>query len=407
MSKQGERGWTLIIVAAAILLITTGSRQTMGLFVSPLNSATGIGIVTISFAIAVGQLMWGVTQPLFGIAAERFGAARVITIGCLMVALGTALTPFVRNGVELVLALGVLSAAGAGAGSFALLMGLSAQRLAPQRRAFAGGFINAGGSLGQFVFAPVAQVLISGVGWVSAMLVIAASALAALPLVRVLDRQPIAAAAVAEQAAIADTGARDALRRAFADRSYLLIHAGFFTCGFHVAFLVTHLPGEVQLCGLPAAVSAASIALIGLFNIAGSLASGSWGQRYRMKSILFWMYATRAVAIAVYLLMPKTAITFYVFAAVLGFTFLATVAPTAGLVGKLFGPRRLATLFGMTLFTHQVGAFLGAYLGGLAVARLGSYDVIWYADIALALFAALSNLPIREQLVGARAAAAA
>jgi predicted MFS family arabinose efflux permease len=194
---------------------------------------------------------------------------------------------------------------------------------------------------------------------------------------------------------------------AFGDRSYWCLHAGFFTCGFHIAFLVTHLPGEVELCGLPVAVSAASLAIIGIANIAGSIAAGWLSGQHRMKYLLFWMYGTRAAAVALFLAAPKTALTFYVFALVLGVTWLATVPPTAGLVGKLFGVRYLATLFGLTLLTHQIGAFFGAWLGGLALERSGSYDWMWYADIALASAAALVNLPIREAHPRAVAAAAA
>jgi predicted MFS family arabinose efflux permease len=195
------------------------------------------------------------------------------------------------------------------------------------------------------------------------------------------------------------------VRLALRDRSYLCLHAGFFTCGFHIAFLVTHLPGEVGLCGLPASVSAAALALIGLFNIAGSLSAGMLASRYRMKSLLALMYASRAVIILIYLAAPKTAMTFYVFAAALGFTWLATVPPTAGLVAKLFGVRYLATLFGLTLLSHQVGGFFGAWLGGLAFVKFGNYNWMWYVDIALALAAALVNLPIREAPVLRPAAA--
>ena len=194
----------------------------------------------------------------------------------------------------------------------------------------------------------------------------------------------------------ADRGLRAAVRDAFVDRSYLLLHAGFFTCGFHIAFLVTHLPGEVELCGLPVHVASWSLAIIGLANIAGSLYAGWCVQRYRSKLILFWMYASRALLIIAYLLAPKTEMTFYLFAAGLGFTWLATVPPTAGVVGKLFGTRYLATLFGLTLLTHQIGGFLGAWLGGIAIVQTGDYQWMWYADIALALIAAVANLPIRE-----------
>jgi predicted MFS family arabinose efflux permease len=187
--------------------------------------------------------------------------------------------------------------------------------------------------------------------------------------------------------------------RAFRDPSYLCLHAGFFTCGFHVAFLVTHLPGEVSLSGHSASVSAASIGIIGLFNIAGSLLAGALGSRYRMKYILAFMYGSRAVMIGLFLLAPKTTLTFYLFAAALGLTWLATVPPTAGIVAKLFDTRYLATLFGLTFFTHQVGGFLGAWLGGISMAHSGNYQWMWYADIALASLASLVNLPIREAKV--------
>lgn len=183
------------------------------------------------------------------------------------------------------------------------------------------------------------------------------------------------------------------------DRSYLLLHAGFFTCGFHIAFLVTHLPGEVSLCGLPASVASWSLAIIGLANIAGSLMAGWWVNRYRSKMILFWMYASRAVLVLIYLAAPKTEITFYLFAIGLGFTWLATVPPTAGVVGKLFGTRYMATLFGLTLLSHQIGGFFGAWLGGIAITQQGDYLWMWYADAALAALAAVCNLPIREQKV--------
>src|SRR6185369_32160 len=186
------------------------------------------------------------------------------------------------------------------------------------------------------------------------------------------------------------------LRIAARDKSYWCLHAGFFTCGFHISFLVTHLPGEVKLCSLPASVAAGSLAIIGLANVAGSLTAGWAGSVMRMKYLLFAMYFSRAVAVAVYLAAPKTALTFYVFAAVLGFTWLSTVPPTAGLVGKLFGTRYLATLFGLTLLSHQIGGFFGAWLGGVALVSTGSYAWMWYADMGLAVIAALVNLPIEE-----------
>ena len=299
------------------------------------------------------------------------------------------------------------SAAGAGAGSFSILIGAASQRLPPERRSFASGFINAGGSFGQFVFAPIMQASIGAWGWVAAMYLMAATSLATLPLAYWLrgQRKPVAQAQAGASAdangraaapAPAELTLRAQLRIALRDKSYWCLHAGFFTCGFHIAFLITHLPGEVSLCGLNPNVAATSLAIIGLANIAGSLGVGYLGNIYRMKWLLFWMYFTRAVAVLLYLAAPKTPMTFYVFAAVLGLTWLATVPPTAGLTAKLFGVRYLATLFGLTLLSHQIGGFFGAWLGGIAVSNSGSFLWMWWADAALALAAALVNLPIRE-----------
>ncbi|MFT3800692.1 MAG: MFS transporter [Burkholderiaceae bacterium] len=432
--------WGLVLAAAAIMMITTGIRQTTGLFVSPLNTATGLGIVAISFALAIAQFVWGAAQPIFAAVGDKYGTLKVLIAGGLMLAAGTALTPFAHGEGMLIATLGGLSAAGAAAGSFALLVGVVSQRIAAERRSLAAGIVNAGGSFGQFVFAPLVQWLIGASGWVTAMFALAGIALLTVPLAFMLrPPAPSAPRAAGSDAASApppgtsspgtssastssastsspgtsSAGAVDGMtlgrqiRIALANRDYLLLHAGFFTCGFHIAFLVTHLPGEVQLCGLPASVASMSLALIGLFNIAGSLIIGWLGQHYRMKWLLALMYGSRAVAIVVYLLAPKTAATFYAFAAVLGFTWLATVPPTAGLIGKLFGARYLSTLFGLTLLSHQTGGFLGAWLGGRVLASDGNFAWMWYADIVLATAAALLNLPIRESRLPARAAAAA
>ncbi|MFN9210014.1 MAG: MFS transporter [Betaproteobacteria bacterium] len=389
--------WPLMIVAALTLAITMGARQSLGLVVSPINSSTGLGIVAISFALAIGQFVWGAVQPIFGAVADRYGPGRVLVVGSLMLAAGFAATPFAQSQFALIVTLGLLAAAGAGAVSFSILIGATAQRLPVEKRAFASGFINAGGSFGQFVFAPLVQGIIAAFGWVSALYALAAAALATLPLAWPLRRRPASPAAAAGVARAAPTvGMGEQLRIALRDKSYWCLHAGFFTCGFHIAFLVTHLPGEVGLCGLSANVAATSLAIIGLANIAGSLTAGLLGNVYRMKWLLFWVYFTRAAAIALYLLAPQEPIVFYAFAAALGFTWLSTVPPTAGLVAKLFGTRYLATLFGLTLLSHQIGGFFGAWLGGIALVQTGSYDWMWYADIALALAAAFVNLPIKE-----------
>ena len=385
-------------------MITMGSRQSQGLFLSPLNTSTGLGIASISLAMAIGQFVWGVTQPIAGAIADRYGPGRVLAGGVILLAAGSAITPYMTSSAGLIFSLGFLIAAGSGAGSFSVLIGSAARHLPPESRGTAAGVINAGGSFGQFVFAPITQKLISSLGWMGAMWSIALISLAALPLTRALRGRPVSAEGQARAVAAnpADKGMRAALRDALKDRSYLLLHAGFFTCGFHIAFLITHLPGEVQLCGQSAQVASWSLAIIGLANIVGSLMAG-WGtRRVRSKYILFWMYASRTLLILVYLAAPKTALTFYLFAAGLGLTWLATVPPTANIVGKLFGTRYLATLFGLTLLSHQIGAFFGAWLGGLAIVELGDYALMWYLDAGLAALAALVNLPIREGPVAAR-----
>ena len=394
------RYWPLVAAATVMLLVTMGIRQSLGLFVQPLARDTGLGIQTISFALAVGQFVWGAVQPAFGALADSKGSGRVLVAGGLLLALGMALTPLFVSGFGLLLTLGVVAAAGAGAGSFSILIGSMARRLPAERRSMAAGVINAGGSFGQFLFAPFVQAVMSLAGWTVAAWALAAAALTTLPLAWPLRRRPPSGDTLVGAASTGVSGDDMTLRRQLAiaarDRSYWCLHIGFFTCGFHIAFLVTHLPTAIAMCGLPESVSAASLALIGLFNVGGSLAMGWLGQRYRMKSLLALLYASRAALISIFLMSAPTATTFLVFSAALGATWLATVPPTAGLVGKLFGSRYLGTLFGLTLLSHQIGGFFGAWTGGLAMARLGSYTTIWYADIALALVAAVANLPIRE-----------
>ncbi|MDS4071450.1 MAG: MFS transporter, partial [Candidatus Competibacter sp.] len=359
-------------------------------------------IATISFALAVGQFAWGAIQPIAGGLADRFGPRAVLIGGLVVMALGSAVTPFMTSGFGLVVSLGLLSAMGSGAGSFSVLIGAAARRLPAVAHGSAAGVINAGGSFGQFVFAPILQKLIQTVGWMGTMWTMALVTLAALPLVGALTKRAEAPAKHVGD----DTGVLKAVGDSLKNPSYLLLHAGFFTCGFHIAFLVTHLPGEVNLCGLPPSVASWSLAIIGLANVFGSLFAGSCVSKYRSKYVLAVMYGSRALLIAWYLLMPRTPLTYYLFAAGLGFTWLATVPPTAAIVGKLFGVRYLATLFGMTLLSHQIGGFFGAYLGGWAITRFGDYGWMWYADMVLAGLAAIVNLPIREAPVARSLASA-
>jgi len=275
----------------------------------------------------------------------------------------------------------------------------------PEKRGMASGIVNAGGSFGQFVFAPLAQAITAAAGWVVALQSLALLTLAALPAAWVLRGNSLRTLATNVAPARPETIGQ-ALRRALADRNFRLLSAGFFVCGFHVAFIAVHLPGVVAACGLPPAVGAWALAMIGLFNIVGSFAMGWAVGRWRMKSLLALVYLVRALAIAAFLVAPKTEAVVLIFAAVIGLSYLSTVPPTAGLVAKFFGTAHMATLFGIVMLAHQIGGFAGAYFGGKAFEWTGSYDWMWYVDIVLALGAALINLPIREARLPARLAPA-
>ena len=398
-----QRTWPVAVVllaAAGCFALTKGARQSMGLFLSPLNSATGLGLGSISLAFAFGQLWWGLTQPFAGAMADRVGAGRVLLVGVLLVAIGTAITPYMTSTAGLIFAIGVLSAGGAGMAGPAVLMATTSRLIPPARRGLATGIVNAGGSVGQFVMAPIAGALLVGLGWVGAMQWLGALVLLALPAAYVLSglgpAAPASTPVAAPTAPAAPQGTGAAIRVALRHPSFLMLAAGFFVCGFHVAFLGTHLPGVIASCGLPVQFGAWSLAMLGLFNIIGSLAMGWAIGRWRMKSLLSLVYAARAVAVLLFLLAPKTGTVMLVFAAAMGLTFLSTVPPTAGLVAKFFGTRHMATLFGIVMLTHQVGGFLGAWLGGRVFEATGSYNWIWYVDIVLAVGAALVHLPIRE-----------
>lgn len=387
---QQRAFWLVLAAAAGTFALTMGTRQTMGLFVSPINTATRLGVGSISLAFAFGQLWWGLTQPFAGAMADKVGAGRVLLAGAVLVALGTFITPFMTTTAGLIFAIGVVAAGGAGMAGPAVLMAAATRLVPPARRGFATGVINAGGSFGQFVMAPIAAALMTGIGWSAAMQVLGLVVLLCLPAVLVLKGRPDAAAGHAPVATVA------AVRAALRHPSYLLLAAGFFVCGFHVAFLATHLPGVIALCGLPAQWAGWSLAIIGLFNIFGSVAMGWAVSRWRMKSLLSLVYAARGLAVLAFLLAPKTGPVVLVFAAVMGATFLSTVPPTAGLVARFFGAGNMATLFGIVMLTHQIGGFLGAWLGGRVFDATGTYDWVWYIDIVLAAGAALIHLPIHE-----------
>jgi len=384
--------WAIVCAAIALLAITAGSRSVFGLFISPLNSTTGLGIATISFAIAVSQLTWGAAQPVCGLLAERWGAARVIAAGSLLGAACAALLPFADR-VAFLVALLAVSGIAATVGSPSLLVGTASQHFSPERRGLIAGIVGAGGPLGQLLLAPATQAVISFAGWVAATLSLAALALAAVPLA-LFFRRGAPTTPVAAQGAVPPAAT---LRNVLSSRDFWLINATFFVCGLHVFFLVTHLPGVIELCGLPASVSAVSLAVLGLFNIAGSIGAGFVTQRYSMKRTLAILFTSRGLGIGLFLAAPKTEVTVLAFSMWMGLTYMAVLPPTAGLIGKLYGARRLATLLGLTFMLHQVGAFLGAWLGGVVLEATASYDAMWILDLVLAGLAAGLSLAIREQ----------
>jgi len=389
----------VLVCGAAIVTLSMGIRHGFGLWLQPITQAQGWTRETFAFAIAIQNIAWGTAGIFAGMVADRFGAFRVIIAGALFYAAGLFGMAHAATPLTFALSTGVLIGIAQAGTTYAVVYGVIGRNVSAERRSWAMGITAAAGSFGQFLMAPIAAGLTAMTGWMTSMQILGFIVLLALPAAWVLKgnsnavAQP-ASTASAPPAAREGTGA--AIKRALSDPSYLMLGAGFFVCGFHVAFLGTHLPNVVAMCGLPPSISAWSLAVLGLFNIVGSLLMGWAVGRWRMKSLLSLVYATRAVAVAVFLMAPKTGLVMLIFAAVMGLTFLSTVPPTAGLVARFFGPANMATLFGLVLLTHQVGGFMGAWKGGKVFEATGSYDWLWYADIVLAVGAALIHLPIKE-----------
>ena len=382
----------LALAAGAIFGLALGIRMAQPLFISALNSSTGAGYATISLAFGVAQLMWGIGQPVAGAVSDRWGPRPVMLTGAVLLALGTALMPFASSTWSLILVIGIIAGAGASTSGPAQLASAIARWIPEAKRSVANGIIGAGGSLGQFILVPLAQLFIGVAGWQPALIIVGAIGLIGIPLVLfITPAEPAHAGAQVHSGTLSQ-----ALRGALRDPSYLLLTAGFFTCGFHIAFIATHLPGVVAFCQLPPSVSAWSLSIIGLFNMFGSLWIGKHIQMRRTKMALAGVYFARAMIILVFFFSPKEPVVFFLFAAAIGFTYLSTVPPTIGLVAKLHGARYMATLFGIVMLSHQIGGFLGAWLGGKAFEATGNYDWMWWADIALCLAAAAVHLPIRE-----------
>lgn len=384
----------LVFCAVLAAALAMGLRQSFGLFLAPMTAAHGWTASGFAFAIAVQVLVNGLSQPLCGQLADRFGGRVVVMGGALLYTtglVGMALSdgmPFFTFFAGLIMGVAV-SAAG-----MPVIMASLTRLLPEQHRGRATGLGTAGSSFGQFLVVPLAGVGIASLGWQTALLVMAAVSLAMVPLALPLRDSPQAR----PQAALAaeEEGAGRALRRAFGSTSFWCLFSGFFVCGLHVSFLTVHLPGFVASCHLPLYVGAGALSLIGLFNVAGSLISGELTQKWRRRELLVSIYGARAVLMVAFFMAPKTTGTILVFSALMGLLWLSTVPPTVALCARNFGTRWLATIFGLVFLGHQLGGFTGAWLGGVIFDRTGSYDLMWIISILAGIFAALVHLPVRD-----------
>jgi predicted MFS family arabinose efflux permease len=390
-----------IIAAALVMSSAMGVRQTFGLFVGPFSFDHGLPITLVAFAIALHNLVWGITQPFAGAAGDRYGATPVVAFGAVAYAAGLALAAYAPNGPMLVLGMGVLVGIGISCTSFGVVLAAVGRAVPPEKRSMAMGLVSAGGSVGQVLLVPLAQGVSEFSGMEMALLVLSGCMLAMAPLGILMDRG--AAAAPAPQQVVLPL--REAIAQALGHRGYRLLTLGFFTCGFQLSFISTHLPAYLQLCHMPASLSATALAVIGLFNMGGSWACGWLGGRFRQHHVLGWLYLLRGAAIALFFLLPKSELSVLMFAAVMGLVWLGTVPLTSGLVAKVFGMRYLGTLFGVCFLSHQLGSFFGVWLGGYLFDLTGSYELIWAATAIAGLLAALVNFPIDDRPVTAAAPA--
>jgi MFS family permease len=388
----------IVLCGCLIALITFGPRASAGLFQIPMTVEYGWGRDVFSLAIAIQNLLWGVGQPFAGAVADRFGAFRVLCGGALLYALGLVVMAYATSPGLMHLGAGFLIGFGLSGCSFNLVLGAFSKLLPEQWRPMAFGAGTAAGSFGQFLFPPIGNVLIDSLGWHQALVVFAGSVLLVMPLALALATRPGAAGA-SGPAALPNQSIRQALSEAFQHRSYVLLVLGFFTCGFQLAFITAHLPAYLKDAGLSAAIGGWTLAVIGLANAFGSLASGWLSTRMSKRWLLAWIYFGRSIAIAAFILLPASPVTAIAFGVSIGLLWLSTVPPTSSLVMLMFGTRYMAMLYGFTFFSHQVGGFLGVWLGGRLYEAYGSYTAVWWLSIALGIASALINLPIKEQPV--------
>ena len=404
----GRIGWrtpaVVVVCGCLIAMLSFGPRSAFGQFLTPLSLAGNWGRDVFSFAIAIQNLLWGLGQPFAGAFADRFGAARVLSAGALLYALGLALMAYSTTPAMLYLSAGVLIGFALSGSAFTIVIGALGKLVPDNWRSFAFGAGTAAGSFGQFLFSPLARGLIDWFDWQVALFVFAVLMLLVLPLSLALAAPRNAAGSAANAPRQSVT---QALSEAFGHRSYVLLVLGFFTCGFQLAFVTVHLPAYLLDRGLTADIGAWTVGVIGLFNIVGSLTSGWLGERMPKRYILAIIYFGRALAVIAFITLPASATTAILFGAVTGLLWLSTVPPTSSLVAIMFGTRWLAMLFGFAFFSHQVGGFLGVWLGGLLFERTGSYDIVWWLSVFFGVASALINLPIVEKPVLRPASAAA
>lgn len=382
----------VIIAGCLIAMVGFGVRSILGLFLEPMTEARGWGRETFALAMAIQNLLWGIGVPIASAISDRFGPTRVLAAGAVMYAIGVWGMADTTSSMGLHLFGGFLTGLGVAFTAFSIVLASLAKVVGPERRSLVLGLGTAAGSFGQVVFSPLGQLFISQFGWHSALLILAASTLIIIPLALVL---PNSDAHPGEAASDQSIGA--AVTEAMGHRGFVLLTVGFFVCGFHVAFITVHFPAYVKDLGLAAEVGAYSIAIIGMFNIIGSFASGAAGQRWSKKGGLAFIYFTRALVITALLMAPKTELTIYLFASAMGLLWLSTVPLTSGIVAQVFGVRYMATLFGIVFFSHQIGSFLGVWLGGRLYDTTGTYDAVWWAGVVLGITAALIHLPINER----------
>jgi MFS family permease len=389
----------VIIAGCAIALLTFGPRSAVGAFQSDILAGNGWTRDIFSFAIALQNLLWGVGQPFAGAVADRFGATRVLIVGALLYGAGVALMAWSTTPLLFNLSAGVLVGFGLSGASFNLVLGAFGKLLPESRRSMAFGLGTAAGSFGQFLFSPLAVGLIQAFGWRTTTVIFGLLMLAVAPLATVLATPPSAAAPVTPGRPMAhrDMGIGETLRQALRHRSYVLLVLGFFTCGFQLAFITAHFQIYLRDLSMSAQIGGWAFAVIGIFNIAGSLGAGWLGNRMPRRYILAFIYFARAISTALFIFLPASVPSVFLFAAVTGLLWLSTVPPTSSLVGVMFGVRYLAMLYGFAFFSHQLGGFLGVLLGGVLYERTGSYDIVWMLSIALGVISGLLNLPIAEK----------